>query len=190
LIDSALSQIVGQLNDVLKRDVGSSEDLVVLSNLIEQNGTVATRVDNRLVVFLVNVERDATARHTADLRGGGVAVATFPPVSLNLYVMVAAHFTDGNYGEALKFLSHAVGFFQSHPVLDRSNTPDLDPRIERLVLEIENLGIQDLSSLWGVLSGHYLPSVLYKVRMITFESGDIRRVVPRVTRPSSTGMPD
>jgi hypothetical protein len=190
VIDSALSQITGQLNEVLKRDVGSSEDLVVLSNLIEQDGSVATRVDNRLVVFLVNVERDTTARRAADSRGAGAAVASYPPVSLNLYVMVAAHFTDGNYAEALKFLSYAVAFFQSHPVLDRSTAPDLDPRIDRLVLEIENLGIQDLSNLWGVLSGHYLPSVLYKVRMVTFESGDIRRLVPRVTRPSSAGVPE
>ena len=40
-------------------------------------------------------------------------------------------------------------------------------------MEIENLNMQDLSSLWGMLSGKYQPSILYKVRMVAFESGDV-----------------
>jgi hypothetical protein len=188
MIRSALTHITGHLNEFLKRGLGSSEDLVILSNLVEQDGTVAAHINNRLVVFLVNVEKDSSVQRPArEIRGASTAIVSYPPVYLNLHVMVAAHFGEGNYAEALKFLSHAVGFFQSRPVLDHSNTPDLDGRIERLVLEVENLSIQDLSNLWGVLSGHYLPSVLYKVRMVAFDSGDVSRLARTIRKPESAG---
>lgn len=191
MISSALTHIAGQLNEFLKRGLGSTEDLVVLSNLVEQDGSVASHINNRLVVFLVNVEKDASVqRPTQDIRGAVASIASYPPVYLNLHVMIAAHFNDGNYIESLKFLSHAVAFFQARPVLDHTNTPDLDRRIERLVLDVENLSIQDLSNLWGILSGHYLPSVLYKVRMVAFDARDISRIVPAIRKPASTGMPE
>ena len=191
MISSALTHITGHLNEFLKRGLGSSEDLVILSNLVEQDGTVASHVNNRLVVFLVNVEKDSSVQRPGrDVRGASTTVVTYPPVYLNLHVMVAAHFGNGNYAEALKFLSHAVGYFQSRPVLDHANTPDLDNRIERLVLEVENLSIQDLSNLWGVLSGHYLPSVLYKVRMVAFDSGDISKLAHTIRRPDTVGAPE
>ncbi|HEY6896874.1 MAG TPA: DUF4255 domain-containing protein [Rhodocyclaceae bacterium] len=175
MIHAAISHIASQLNQFLRRSFDLGEDVVVLSNVMEQDGTLAPNTANKLLVFLVNVERDATAKGPM---GGGLSltslVSGYPPVALNLYVMVAANFSCANYPEALKFLSNAVSFFQRQPVFDHQVTPDLDRRITKLALDIENLNIQDLSSLWGVLSGKYLPSILYKVRLVSFDAGDIR----------------
>ena len=174
MIYAALSHISNQLNQFLKRSFDLNEDVVVLSNISEQDGTLAPNINNKLVVFLVNVERDtSTSRYQGGGRGIDVSASGYPPVFLNLYVMVAGNFSGGNYSEALKFLSNAVSFFQRQPVFDHQTTPDMDRRIDKLVLEIENLNMQDLSSMWGMLSGKYLPSVLYKVRMVSFEAGDI-----------------
>jgi Pvc16 N-terminal domain len=191
VIASAVTYIAGQLNQYLKRTSDSSEDVVVVSNILEQDGTLATNVNNRLVVFLVNVEKDATAQRqpNSDRHGADGRLVTYPPIYLNLYVMVAAHYGSGNYGEALKFLSAAISFFQGRPLFDRANSPDLDGRIERLVLDIENLSVHDLSNLWGVLSGHYLPSVLYKVRMVAFDSRDVRKWTPSIKQPEIAGRP-
>ena len=191
MIAAAVTHIAGQLNQHLRRTFESSEEVVVVSNLLEQDGTLATNVNNRVVVFLVNVEKDATAQRMPNVerQGADGRVVSYPPIFLNLYVMVAAHFGAGNYAEALKFLSAAVGFFQGRPIFDHANSPDLDPRVERLVLDIENLSVHDLSNLWGVLSGHYLPSVLYKVRMVAFDSGDIRRRTPAIRKPELSGRP-
>jgi hypothetical protein len=188
VISAAVNHIANQLNLFLKRTFDSAEDIVVVSNLVEQDGTLAPNTNNRLCVFLVNVEKDSTAQRA---NGGGVGlsrVVGYPPVYLNLYVMVAAHFGQGNYGEALKFISATMAFFQGRPVLDHSNTPDLDDDIERLVLDIENLTITDLSNLWGILSGHYLPSVLYKVRMVAFDGGDVRRMASTVRAPDTSAQ--
>ena len=73
---------------------------------------------------------------------------------------------EGNYTQALKLVAHALRFFQAHPVFDRRSSPEMPAELERLVLDIENLGTQELSHLWGVLGGRYLPSVLYRMRTV------------------------
>jgi hypothetical protein len=175
MIHAAVSHIASQLNQFLRRSFDLGEDVVVLSSVMEQDGTLSPNTSNKLVVFLVNVEKDTVSLNQASMGGrGGFSVASFPPVSLILYVMVAANFSGNNYPEALKFLSNAVSFFQRQPLFDHQTTPELDKRISKLALDIENLNLQDLSSLWGVLSGKYLPSILYKVRMVSFDAGDVR----------------
>lgn len=182
MIDLAVSHIAIQLNQYLKRTFELSEDIVVLSNLLEQDGNVASHINNKLVICLVNIERDA--RPVRQPNGyppsAERSVISSPPIFLNLYVLVAAHFGAGNYPEALKFISNTIAFFQRSPMFDHQNTPELDPRIEKLILDIENLTIQDLSNLWGILSGKYLPSVLYKVRMVAVDAGDVKSQIPVV----------
>ncbi|MDX8399513.1 MAG: DUF4255 domain-containing protein [Gallionellaceae bacterium] len=173
MIFAAVSHVANQLNQFLKRSFDLSEDVVVLSNIMEQDGTLAPNINNKLVVFLVNVEKDAASSRQTNFGGFDRSSSTYPPVLLNLYVMVAANFSNNNYSEALKFLSNTISFFQRQPVFDHQVTPDLDRRIDKLALDIENLNFQDLSSLWGMLSGKYQPSILYKVRMVCFDSGDV-----------------
>lgn len=178
MIHAAVSHLANQLNQFLKRTFDIGEDVVLLSSLTDQDGTPAPNTSNKLVVFLVNVEKETTPARAGGGGGALSAVSSYPPIYLNLYVMIAASFSGGNYAEALKFLSNAVSFFQRQPFFDHQSTPELDRRISRLALDIENLNFQDLSSLWGALSGRYQPSILYKVRMVCFDAGDV------LTRPT------
>ena len=173
MIHAAVSHISGQLNQFFRRSFVLAEDVVMMSNILDLSGSPAQNTDNKLLVLLVNVEKETTSSRQANLGSAERISTTYPPVHLNLYVMVAANFGGSNYSEALKFLSNTVSFFQRQPVFDHQVTPDMDKRINRLVLDIENLNIQDLSGLWGVLGGKYMPSILYKVRMVTFDSGDV-----------------
>lgn len=180
MINSAILHLTNYLNQYLKRTFDLNEDIVELSNIVEQDGTVATNVTNKLVVCLVNIEKDSTSVNLPKrgMMPSDKAVMGYPPVHLNLYLMFAAHFSGNNYSEALKFLSHTISFFQRNPVFDHQNTPDLDRRIHQLALDIENLDTKDLSSLWSILSGKYLPSILYKVRMLSFAADDIKAQIP------------
>ena len=183
MIDVAIAEVSGQLNQALRREFPSgSEQRVVVCNLHGQDGTVAVEAAEKIVVFLVNVERESVP-------GGGIPDGTLArnlgrpePVHLNLMVMVAANFGGKNYDQALKQLSSAVAFFQARPVFNHQNSPGLDARIDRLTMEIENLSITDLSNLWGVLSGKYLPSVLYRMRLLCIDAGRLGAPPPRVTR--------
>ena len=184
MIDSAIALITNQLNQYLRRSFDLNEDIVAVSNILEQDGTVPPHVDNKLVVFLVNIERDEFSLRrppNGSAVGANRSVVSYAPVYLNFYLMFAGSFGGTNYMESLKFISNTISFYQRRPVFDHENAPDLDTRIEKLVMDIQNLTITDLGNLWGILGGKYLPSVLYKVRMVAFDSGDVMTQVPTIT---------
>lgn len=175
MIDTAISHIAGELNQFLKQRFTLDEDVVVVSNILEQDGTVASHVNNKIVVSLVNIQKDTVPFQQQKLAAAGQnrSVVSNAPVFFNLYLMFASYFSGNNYQEGLKFISSTISYFQGQPVFDHTNSPQLSPDIDKLVMDIENLSIDDLSGLWGVLSGKYLPSILYKVRMVTCDSGSV-----------------
>lgn len=184
MIHAALSHLAERLNEFLARGLGLAEDIVVVSHLAEQDGSVVPSVANKLVLFLANIEKEcATGLSPAAQLGNSRSVRRPQPVHLNLYVMLAANFGGSNYPEALKMISAAILFFQKNPVFDHHSSPGLRRDIEKLILDIENMGRQDMANLWGVLGGKYLPSVLYKVRMVSFDSQDIQAMEPTISRP-------
>ena len=183
MIDSAIGQVASQLNQALRRAFGEGEDFVAVSQLREPDGSAAPAAANKLAVFLCNVERESVVGGGMPGAAGLRAARFQDPVHLNLLVMFAANFGGSNYVEALKLLSSTVAFFQGRPSFDHHNTPDLDPRISRVTMEIENLGITDLSNLWGMLGGNYLPSVLYRMRMLSLDSSQLASMGTRAKTP-------
>jgi hypothetical protein len=145
---------------------------------------------NTVVAFLVKVERVPLPYGVGGHSGGaGRSVVTNAPVYLNLLVMFAANFGGRNYAEALKFLSGTIGFFQARPAFDPQSSPGLDPRIDKLTLEIENLNTADLSNLWGIFGGKYLPSILYRMRMVTIDEGRVTGQDTPILRPRTAVAP-
>ncbi|GGC76774.1 DUF4255 domain-containing protein [Undibacterium terreum] len=183
MISAALSHLASQLNQQFKNNFQLIEDVVVVSNLVELDGSVAPGANNKLVLTLVNIEKDTMPfRPDPMTRSRDQRQLQYSaPLYLNLYLMMSANFGAGNYAESLKYISHAIGFFQQRPVFDQQNSPGLDARIEKLILDIENLGIPDLNNLWSLLGGRYLPSMFYKLRMITVDAAAITGQLPVVT---------
>jgi len=60
------------------------------------------------------------------------------------------------------------------------NTPRLDPGVEKLTFEMESLSSEKLNNVWSTLGAKYMPSVVYKIRMLTFDSSVIREYRPAV----------
>lgn len=189
VIDRVLGHLATHLNGYYRRNFQVAEDVVVVSNLQEVGGSSVVLSANKVVLFLSSIERDTLA-HRATNPPGPVTrgiVQNVPPVYLNLLVMCAANFSGSHYPEALKFLSSAIVFFQGNPVFDHQNTPDMDARLERLALNMENLSSQEMHSLWSIHGGRYLPSVLFRVRMITLDAGMIRGRDPAIVQ-AETGV--
>ncbi len=187
MINAAVSHLAAQLNQFLKQSYALTEDIVTMSGLVDAEGRPAPNTNNKLVMFLTNLEKDTVPyrQHLPGDAGATRAVVSSAPLYLNLYVMLAANFSSANYAEALKLISGAIAYFQRFPVFDHQVTPGMDTRIEKLMLDIENLKIHELSNMWTLLGGKYLPSVLYKVRMVAFDNDDIIARVPTVRLPSS-----
>lgn len=185
MIYAALQHLTQHLNQNLKRAYQLSEDIAVLAKPVENDGGCAPVATNKLALFLVNIEKDSMPRPSQS--NGKVASRSethADALYLNLYVLLAANFESTNYAESLKYLSSAIAYFQHQSVFDHQSTPDLHGGIDKLVLDVENLRIQELSNLWGILGGKYQPSMLYKVRMIALGGGQI------VSQPYSIRIPN
>jgi len=187
VIDRVLGHLATHLNGYYRRHFQVAEDVAVVSNLQEVGGAPVVPSANKVVLFLSSIERDTLAHRAT---GSNPAIThgiarSMPPVYLNLLVMCAANFSGSHYPEALKFLSSAIVFFQANAVFDHQNTPDLDARLERLALNMENLSSQEMHSLWSIHGGRYLPSALFRVRMITLDAGGMRGRDPAVSQPDT-----
>ncbi|TVQ36084.1 MAG: DUF4255 domain-containing protein [Geminicoccaceae bacterium] len=180
VIDRAVELVAARLNQHLRFRLQSDEDLVLVANVVAHDGTPAPQIEDKLALFVVNIEKDALppGRAATPLGAGRLGRAQ-PPLHLNVYLMLAAGYSNGNYGQALKLVSQAIRYLQAHPVFDRRTAPDMGDGLERLTLEVENLGTQELSHLWGVLGGRYLPSVLYRMRTVVLvPDGLVGEVAP------------
>ena len=191
MINAAISHLAVQLNQQLRNNFQLVEDVAVVSNLVELDGSVAPAAGNKLVLTLVNIEKDTLpSRPQTGARGrDDRMLQTSAPLFVNIYVMLSANFSGGNYTEGLKYISHAIAFFQQRPMFDQLGSPGLDARIDRLILDIENLPVAELNNLWSLLGGRYLPSMYYKVRMLAIDARALTGQVPVITdaRPGVGG---
>jgi len=187
MIDTTFNFLLEELNGFLGARYPSSEPHVVLSNPANQDGTIPPQIENKLILTLVNVERESAASGSAkQLRPqNGEYVRVNPPLNLNLYVLISAYFGN-NYGESLKFLASAMGFFQGKALYRREDAADFPRGLEKLSLEMVNLTFHDLNNLWGNLGGKYLPSVLFKARMLAIQEDWISERVPEITGTDTT----
>ncbi|MFT6777221.1 MAG: hypothetical protein ACJAV1_001138 [Paraglaciecola sp.] len=170
---SSIKYITDRLNAHFKNIFELNEDIVVVSNLMENDGSAVPSTNNKVVVFLANMEKDTMPKQRVNHVGSNRVAVTNAPIYLNLSIVIAANFTGANYLEALKFISTAITFFQQQPVFNHENSPDLPPNIEKLILEIENIPRQDLSSMWSMFGAKYIPSIVYRVRMVTINSNAV-----------------
>ncbi|PSL45369.1 uncharacterized protein DUF4255 [Chitinophaga niastensis] len=188
MIYEALSCITEEINNSLKRKLQINEDKVILCGLVNQDGSSAIQGENKVIITLINVEKEAAGMGAAK-NNAGVFTATAAPVSINLYVLCAAYFSGNNYAEALRFLSFTIAFFQSKSIFSVQNTPSLDPGINKLAFEMESPGPDRLNSMWTTLGAKYMPSVLYKVRMLTFDDSIIKEYRPPIVGTVGNALP-
>ena len=170
MIDSVVTYIVSQLNQALKLEYGLSEDMVVMSNLSEKASLVTS---DRVVAMLVNIEKESFSPQTMSRSspGNGQVAKNYRPVNLNLYLMLVANFQGESYSEGLSFISRTIDFFQYNPVFDSNKNRDMPPNIDKLLVDIENLNLRELHSIWTLITGEYMPSILFKVRTVSFDRG-------------------
>ncbi len=174
MIYETLKFLADEVNKFLSLKLGANTDpRLVLGNIAKTvdadgGGTGVNSISNKGILSLVNVEEDRIARQTENfVKSESGVVYKSPPLYLNLYVLFALNRTE--YTDSLKWLSYIIQFFQYQKVFTPLSHPSLDPKIQRLVLDMHSLNFEQINHLWGTLGGKYLPSVLFKVRQITID---------------------
>lgn len=185
MIYEALSCLTEDMNEYFRNKLKINEDKVVLSGIVSQDGSIAIQGENKIVVTLINIERE-TAYQVGQRSLSGLVANSAPSLNLNMHVLFTSYFSSNNYPEALRFLSFTIGYFQHKSVISTSNTPALDSRIDKLTFEIIDLDPDKLSNIWATLGAKYMPSILYKVRMLNIDESVVREYRPAISALTNT----
>jgi len=166
MIDSVVQTVANELNEFFRLKFGIQEDRVVISNLVNQDGSLAIKDDNRIIISLAMIQEEKMGAYKS---AGSISPGGVKPVYLNLFLLFSASFNEKLNIDALKFISAVIAFFQNKPVFNQQNSSTLNEGLEKLSFEISNMSVQEQSNLWSAIGAKYLPSILYKVRVVTID---------------------
>ena len=128
-------------------------------------GNCADERPCKLIVSLVNIERETSGGISSGIsRGGTNYVQTYPPLLLNLDLMLAAVYDDRQYAQSLSVLNETLLFIQSHPFFELDG--------QRYTVELVMLSAQDTNNIWTTLGGQYYPSVMCKLRRLVVDANE------------------
>jgi hypothetical protein len=169
-----------EVNKYLNMKLGGSltEPKLVIGNvsLAFDPPPGADVLDGKAILSLVNVEEDRVAKEQKNYTISDIAaIYKNPPLYLNLYVLFAVNKkgTLKDYEDSLVWLGHIIQFFQYQQVFTPATHPNLNEKIEKIIVDLYSQNFEQVNNLWGTLGGKYLPSVLYKIRQITIDENAI-----------------
>jgi hypothetical protein len=188
MIHLAADFLVKELNTWLLQRSGSSFGSALLTRIATDAGKWAIP-DDQVGVALLNVEEERAVRSQLPQAAyvEGRQVLREPEIKLNLSLLFAAHFK--NYDQGLKQLSYVLTFFQARPAFTRARYPALDPRIEKLGVDLMTLGYEQLNQIWAFVGAKQLPSAVYRVRLVVLQDDEPAAVQPPITRLGATVEP-
>ncbi|MFL5764147.1 MAG: DUF4255 domain-containing protein [Bacteroidia bacterium] len=158
----------------LQNGVTMGDQLIVLTNVANDTGGWAIP-PQKLGVSLINIEEEKVFKEqqTQFRNANGEFEQYNPEIKLNLYMLVCANFVsengDDKYEQGLKQLSRVVSCFQGKNVFTPDNTPSMDPELKKLIVELYSYSFEQQYNFWTILGAKYLPSVLYKVRLLAYQ---------------------
>ena len=175
MIGEVLVLMRDQLNAYLREQAGNvasnAEDKVQLLDASGVADAVEFKV-GKVTALLINIEQEQLLRPAdAFLRQmpDGSSQRVQRELRLNLYVLFVVRFMV--YEQGLSMHSNVLRYFQSHPVLDHSQLPNLNPEIDKLTFELVTLPLAEQNTVWSQLRTSYHPSLMYRVRMVVFRDG-------------------
>ena len=168
MLQKALNFLREKLNTAIS-DPGQPAS-VLLTSIINERGELNIQ-SGQLAFMLVNLEEEKILKMQLprEKRVGDNIQFANPEIKLNLLIMLAANPGADNYLAALDRLSQAIVFFQGTSFFEKIKYPALAPEIEKLTIELFSLTLEQQNQLWGSLGAKYLPSVLYKIRLVVID---------------------
>jgi hypothetical protein len=181
MINKALQFTSDTLNQFLKNRFTLDETKVILNKLIDSNGQIPAINQNKVVISLINIERETTKAY--NIRNHQVSDGSFininPAERFNIDILISANFDD--YSETLKFLNAVILFFQINTSLSVNTSSAIPKGLDKLEFDIEKLTYQQMNNLWTAMGAKYQPSVIYKMRLLTIQGFEAEGFVGAVS---------
>lgn len=195
MIHSSMQFLTHELNEYLAMRTQMDDSVVkriYLTGIASEEGLLIRK--NSLGMSLINIEEERVYKDQKStlINNEGIAEQVNPEIKLNLYIIISANFQDEKnsessdyYVEGLKQLSYVISFFQSKNVFTAENSPSMnnfDPNIKRLVIELYSCNFEQLSNFWTMVGTNYLPSVLYKIRLVRIQEKAVKDAGPPIEK--------
>lgn len=187
---NAIEYVADELNIFISQRLGSSPDIrkVLLSTIIDPGGGVAIKEENVVLLTLVDVRQDAVTppygNMTQTSSKGAVYNVKTSLFSVNLYLLFSCYFPE-DPKTAMNYLSYILSFFTIKPLFNPRNAPGLPKGIDRLTFEMETQDFQEKGYMWGLVGSNYIPSALYKMRMLSFADTEPEQFLPPIDQPQT-----
>lgn len=179
-----------EILEVLGKQVENYLDKeVTLGNVANIDEPNANRLDDTIILSLINMSEENTMKNWVNQRKVGTSTLIKQPViNLNLYVMFCVNRSENQYNRALADLSKIVEFFQGKKVFTQANSiynhsadnpsnnvnslSNLDNF--RFHIELYTPTFEEQSYIWGSLGGKQRPSAIYKISVIRIEGDEVQ----------------
>ncbi|TPN87002.1 DUF4255 domain-containing protein [Aquimarina algicola] len=167
MIHTTLSILKEKLNEYFRLKTEADSDLIRFID--STNNDPITFTNNAVTPFLINISEDRKFRNADQYSGviqNGIRTQINPEIRIELLVLFVSKFND--YNQALQFLSYVIKFFQANRIFTPKNSPGLsEENIEKIIVELISLPLEEQNQVWHSLNTSYLPSVLYKIRLLS-----------------------
>lgn len=184
MITQALTYISSKINAAFFTPGGTPR--VILGNISTLNDSGIN--ESNVLLSLVNIEEEVLLRNPENfIKRDPSVVYKNPPLHFNITIIFGAYLPNQNelgtnYEGSIAKIQKIIGFFQRQNVFDRSSFPDLPVGLENLVFNLVNLNLEQLHHLWSMLGGKYIPSVVYKMRVVAIDEAIESAEAPLITQ--------
>lgn len=181
--------IAANENDITNYPLGS---IVALKSVASADGKVSLDDAVHITMMMTGVEEERIeGKHPYYVPVENNQVARLnPPVTVDLNILFVAN--SQHYETALRDLSGVICFFQSYPVFDaakypalnvEASNPDKEPWqvVDKIAFRIMNLTLEQQNNLWSMLGPKYMPSIVYRMKMLTVFDTKAQQKAPVIT---------
>lgn len=176
-----INQTLQFLKSKVDTYINSTDPIVEIINIATLNdGDDFLDSTSPITLSIINIEEDTVARIPSvylpnTTQASSVKKYKNPAKNLILSILFTAYSKDQDtdkYQAGIMKLEHVIRCFQEQHVFYIDGTSEVNPETEnhtKIILDMESLKINELNQLWSMLGNKYMPSVLYKLRLITIQ---------------------
>jgi len=163
----------------------TTTDIVEIMNIATLNdGDEFVESTSPIILSIVNIENDATSRNPNIYRHNtnnpsSIEKYKNPTQNLVISLLFSAYSKEqktDKYKDGIVKLEHVIRCLQEQNVFYINGTSEVDPAVNehiKLILEMESLNLSQLNQLWSMLGNKYMPSVLFKMKMISIQHNEV-----------------
>ena len=155
---------------------------IVLNSVKKDKGTE----EEDIVITLLRIEQETSRKpqntYYTEVRENDKkrVLPTSPDLDINLEVLISSH--ASNYESSLIQISDVVSLLNSVKTATKPSKMDKDAfeLLRSLSVSIMNMSFEQHLSMWQTLGGNLVPSVAYKIRMVTISGTPQKEPAPIV----------